>query len=62
MGIVVGMEESKRLKALVTVKLGRRSACRGTAETNLTRGHEVSGLIPGHAQWLKDPVLLWAML
>ena len=27
--------------------------------TNLARNHEVSGLIPGLAQWVKDPVLLW---
>ena len=24
--------------------------------TNLTRNHEVEGLIPGLAQWVKDPV------
>ena len=25
--------------------------------TNLTRNHEVTGWIPGLAQWVKDPVL-----
>ena len=33
------------------------SSHRGTAEMHLTRNHEVAGLIPGLAQWVKYPAL-----
>ena len=39
-------------------KTDLRSSCRGAAEMNPTRNHEVEGLIPGLAQWVKDLVLL----
>ena len=32
------------------------SSC-GAAEMNLTKNHEVEGLIPGLTQWVKDPGL-----
>ena len=36
----------------------RGSSCHGTAEMNPTRNHEVAGLTPGLAQWVKDLALL----
>ena len=34
------------------------SSRHGAVETNPIRNHEVAGLIPGLAQWVKDLVLL----
>ena len=38
------------------------SSRHGAAETNPTRNHEIVGSIPGLAQWVKDLVLLWAVV
>ena len=34
-----------------------RSSCPDSVEMNLTSNPEIAGLIPGLAQWVKDPVL-----
>ena len=41
----------------MTLKKNNNKFCSshcGTAERNLTRNHEIEGLIPGLAQWVKD--------
>ena len=38
------------------------SSHRGAVETNLTRIHEVTRLIPGLSQWVKDPAFPWAVV
>ena len=50
---VWGEWEVKRQERSIT-----KSSHHGAVETNLTRNHEVEGLIPGLAQWVQDPALL----
>ena len=49
--------ENRVLPFDVTAEVKNWSSCRGSAETNLTKNHEVVGLIPSLTQWVKDPVL-----
>ena len=43
---------------LTNKNIGYWSSFLGSAETNLASIHEDAGLIPGLAQWVKDPALL----
>ena len=50
--------EGGHLTTSIKFKRFRSFHC-GSAETNLISAHEDTGSIPGLAQWVKDPALLW---
>ena len=52
-----GLDSGGREADTVQYKKQLGSFHHGSAEANLTGIHEDSGLIPGLAQWVKDPVL-----
>ena len=53
----VAVKHPVGFKGLVRKKKKKRSSRSGTAETNLTRNHEVERSIPGLAPWVKDLAL-----
>ena len=55
--IITPKDESQSNGQDKCLKIHFRSSRCGAAETNPTRNHEVWGLIPSLAQWVKDPVL-----
>ena len=52
------IEPHLNVQEVISLKKHHGSSRRGAAETNPTRNHEVSGLISGLTQWVKDPALL----
>ena len=57
--LIPGVGTSYTASAALKKKKTHRRSHRGTAETNLTRNHEVTGSIPSLTQWVKDLALLW---
>ena len=51
------MKNFSKWEFIILSKINDLSSHRGSVEMNLTNNNEVVGLIPGLAQWVKDPAL-----
>ena len=57
--LAVGISDELLKLISTTIKRSKSwNSHHGAAETNTIRNHEVSGSIPGLAQWDEDPLLL----
>ena len=56
------LHEGVRRQEEIKLKKKSQSPHCGSVETNLTSNHEDAGFIPGLAQWVKDPALLWVVV